>query len=454
MVSAVHAQTPAPALPDPVSTSVQAMGWMQGFPPAADKLITFDNPVGNTFPRNRWTFSHIREITPTANVWRGPGSPSALRSAPVDIEHVRFKVMGTGEELSFAQALDRNYTDGILVMHKGRVIYEKYLGALEPQRPHLAMSVTKSFVGTLAALLAHEGLIKPEAPVTDYLPEMKNTAYGDATVRQVMDMTIGVKYSENYADPKAEVWDYARAGGMMPQGQGLCRAQELYEFRRPCKKRASMTRICLQDSQRRGPGLDRAPRQRQASGPVAVRAHLEPHRCGAGRLLHGGSHRHGIGRRRAQHHAARPGPLRRADAQRRPRRQRPAGAAQGRGSGHRRGADPAKFVKAGYATLPGWSYRNMWWVSHNPNGAYMARGIHGQAIYIDPKAQMVVVLRLPPDCRQRRHRPDQPAHVPGSGRCTDHPLGTRQLSRDRLRDGACLHCSDLCTASLAWLIAN
>lgn len=57
----------------------------------------------------------------------------------------------------------------------------------------------------------------------------------------------------------------------------------------------------------------------------------------------------------------------------------------------RRGADPAKFVKAGYATLPGWSYRNMWWVSHNPNGAYMARGIHGQAIYIDPKAQMVVV---------------------------------------------------------------
>jgi hypothetical protein len=82
-------------LPDPASTSVQAMGWMQGFPPAADKLITFDNPVGNTFPRIRWTFSHIREITPTANVWRGPGAPSALRSAPVDIEQVRFKVMGT-----------------------------------------------------------------------------------------------------------------------------------------------------------------------------------------------------------------------------------------------------------------------------------------------------------------------------------------------------------------------
>ena len=56
----------------------------------------------------------------------------------------------------------------------------------------------------------------------------------------------------------------------------------------------------------------------------------------------------------------------------------------------RRGGDPAKFAKAGFATLPGWSYRNMWWVSNNADGAYAARGIHGQAIYIDPKAQMVI----------------------------------------------------------------
>jgi len=54
------------------------------------------------------------------------------------------------------------------------------------------------------------------------------------------------------------------------------------------------------------------------------------------------------------------------------------------------GADQAQFAKAGYETLPGWSYRNQWWVSHNDHGAYSARGIHGQAIYIDPKAQMVI----------------------------------------------------------------
>ena len=55
-----------------------------------------------------------------------------------------------------------------------------------------------------------------------------------------------------------------------------------------------------------------------------------------------------------------------------------------------RGADPARFAKAGYGLLPGWSYRSMWWVTHNEHGAYTARGVHGQAIYVDPTAEMVV----------------------------------------------------------------
>jgi CubicO group peptidase (beta-lactamase class C family) len=55
-----------------------------------------------------------------------------------------------------------------------------------------------------------------------------------------------------------------------------------------------------------------------------------------------------------------------------------------------KGGDRAKFAPAGYKTLPGWSYRNMWWVSHNPHGAFTARGIHGQGIYVDPAAEMVI----------------------------------------------------------------
>jgi CubicO group peptidase (beta-lactamase class C family) len=56
----------------------------------------------------------------------------------------------------------------------------------------------------------------------------------------------------------------------------------------------------------------------------------------------------------------------------------------------RGGGDQAKFVPAGYATLPGWSYRNQWWVSHDDHGCYTARGVRGQMIWIDPAAEMVV----------------------------------------------------------------
>lgn len=391
IISIAHAQTTAPALPDPASTTVQAMGWMQGFPPAPDKLITFDNPASNVYPRLRWTFSHIRELVPTANVWRGPGAPSSLQSAPMDLDNVRFKVMGTGEELTFAQSLERNYTDGIVVLHKGKIVYEKYMGALTPERPHLAMSVTKSFVGTLAALLASEGAIKPEAPVTDYVPEMKNTAYGDATVREVMDMTIGVKYSENYTDPKAEVWDYARAGGMMPQGKDYAGPKSFYEFLQNLQKEGEHDQAFAYKTAnaemlawivRRASGKSLA---QLLSDRIWSRIGAE--QDGYFMVDRIGTESGGGGLNITLRDLARFGEMMRNHGR----------AANGQQvlpkaviEDIRRGGDPAKFAKAGFATLPGWSYRNMWWISNNADSAYAARGIHGQAIYIDPKAQMVI----------------------------------------------------------------
>ena len=55
------------------------------------------------------------------------------------------------------------------------------------------------------------------------------------------------------------------------------------------------------------------------------------------------------------------------------------------------GGDKSAFAKAGYKTLEGGSYRSMWWVFHNKHGAFAARGVHGQTIYIDPTAEMVIV---------------------------------------------------------------
>jgi hypothetical protein len=237
-----QAQTQTPVFPDATATDPKTLGWMQGFPPAPDKTIRFDNASHYRFPGWRWSFSNLRELVPTKNVWRGDGPVVRLPRAERNLDGTPFTDM-TGKPMTCGESLARNYTDGVLVMHKGKVVYEKYFGVLEPQKPHLAFSVTKSFVGTLAAMLVEEGKLDPAALVTKYIPELKGTAYDDATVRQVMDMTVGVQYSENYADPKAEVWDYARAGGMFPAGPNYQGPKTYYEFLVKLRKRATMTRL-------------------------------------------------------------------------------------------------------------------------------------------------------------------------------------------------------------------
>jgi CubicO group peptidase (beta-lactamase class C family) len=394
-VNTTYAQTPAPAaaLPDPAATSVDALGWMQGFPPPPDRQITFDNPVGGAFPRTRWSFSHVRETVPTANVWRGSGAPSALPAAPRDdLEAVTFKPLGSEETLNFKQMIARTYTDGILVLHHGRVVYEKYFGALTPERPHLAMSVTKSFVGTLAAILADEGRLDPAAPVVKYLPELKDTAYGDATVRQVMDMTIGVHYSENYADPKAEIWDYARAGGMLVQGPGYAGPKSFYEFLATLKKEGAHGDAFAYKTVN-AEVLAWIVRRASNQSLADLLSEKIWRRIGAEQDAYFmvdriGTESGGGGLNTTLRDLARFGETLRnggiaPDGQR--------AIPKAVVDDIRRGGDPAKFAKAGYALLPGWSYRDMWWVTNNAHGAYMARGIHGQSIYIDPKAEMVIV---------------------------------------------------------------
>lgn len=57
----------------------------------------------------------------------------------------------------------------------------------------------------------------------------------------------------------------------------------------------------------------------------------------------------------------------------------------------KKGGDKEAFKKSTYKNLPGWPYRDMWWITHNKHSAFMGRGVHGQAIYIDPTAEMVIV---------------------------------------------------------------
>ena len=389
--TAVFAQAPQiPKFPDAAATDPNTLGWMQGFPPAPEKTMRYADSSFYMFPKSRWSFSHWREFVPTKNVFRGNGPVKPLKVAAQDLDGLTFKDM-MGNSLTWRKSLDLNYTDGIVVLHKGKIIYEKYFGALSPEKQHIAFSVTKSFVGTLAAVLAAEGKLNPAAPVVQYLPELKNTAYGDATVRQVMDMTIGVKYSEVYTDPKAEIWVYSLAGSPMTGCPGFKGPKTYYEFLSDLKKEGGHDEVFAYKTVNAEvlAWIVKRVAGKSLSDLLSdtVWSKLGAEQDAYFQIDTVGTEQGGGGLNTSLRDLARFGDMMRLNGRYNGQQIIPAAAIED----IRRGGDKEHFTKAKYATLPGWSYRSMWWISHNEHGAYMARGIHGQNIYIDPKAEMVIV---------------------------------------------------------------
>jgi hypothetical protein len=380
----------APAVPTAAGSDPLSLGWMVGSPPPADKIIRFADGSFYRFPQLRWSFANMSQLVPMAVVSRGEAPVAVLPRAPrKDIDAVSFTTLD-GEPMTWEQSLGANFTDGIVVLHRGKIVYERYFGVFDAHKQHSAFSVTKSFVGTLAAILADEGKLDPAAPVTKYLPELADSAYGDATVRQLMDMTIGVKYSEKYSDPNAEVFAYARAGGMLPRPPGYQGPGNFYDFLVTLQKEGEhgqgmtyktvntevlawiLTRIS-------GQTLAELLSQRIWSKLGAENdALLQVDSIGTG----GG----GGGLNAGLRDMARFGEAMRLNGSFNGQQIIPAAVVKD----IRAGADREHFKSAGYATLPGWSYRDMWWVSHNEHGVFSARGVHGQLIWIDPKAEMVI----------------------------------------------------------------
>jgi CubicO group peptidase (beta-lactamase class C family) len=379
--------------PDADASDSIALGWMQGSPPPAAKLIRFQDDRFLEFPQIRWTLSHMRELAPTAAVWRGGAAPSDLGQAPhgleAAIDALAFEDL-QGRKLTWAQSLQRTYADGIVVLHRGRRIYERYFGALDEQRPHACFSITKSYAATLAATLIHERVLDEAKTVSHYLPEMSGTAYQDATLRQVLDMQIGVQYSELYADPKAHIWDYGRAGGLRPRGPGYSGPDNFYEYLRTLRKEGNhgvafayktinTEVLCWVMKRVTGIGLPDMLSQR-------IWSHIGCEEDGYLTVDTTGVAMGGGGLSASLRDLCRFGELMRCEGAWRGKQVLPAEVI----ADIRRGSDPAKFAMAGYTLLPGYSYRNMWWVSHNALGVFEGRGIHGQRLYIAPKAELVI----------------------------------------------------------------
>lgn len=379
---------PAQTLPPPAATDPVTLGMMQGFPPPADRQVRLGTIL--KYPNLRWAYQHMRELGPTAPVARGTGAPSALATAPRDLDALALDD-DKGARTTLADWQRNTYTDALLVMHQGKVVYERYHAGMTPASTHMLASMSKSLTGLLATELIQQGLINPSATVASYLPELKDSAWADATVQQTLDMTTGVQYSENFADPASGIFQYLIAAGLFPAPANYPGPRTLTEYLPTVKKQGehgAAFQYKSVDTEVIGWLIQRVTGQRfSALLSERVWAPLGAQEDAYAWLDPIGGQASSVGVSATLRDLGRLGEMLRLNGRYNGRQIVSAASV----AEIRRGADPQKFRAAGMTMREGYSYHNHWWLPHDRDGSFEAKGLNGQHIHVNPAAGLVVV---------------------------------------------------------------
>ncbi|HET6161954.1 MAG TPA: serine hydrolase [Dongiaceae bacterium] len=341
-------------------------------------------------PWNRWAFHHVSDILPVARIAASPAPDSSLSRAPYDLGGLSFED-ADGQAWTIAELLPRTETDGFLVLQDGRIILEWYGNDLIATTPHIIFSISKSVTAILAGILAERGKLDPEAPVTRYVPEAAGSAYGDCSVRHVLDMTVNIVFEEGYLDATGAFARYRVATGWNPVSDPAMDS-DLHSFLvtlpRGAGRHGERFHYVSPNSDMLGWIVERAAGASYAQllseliwkpmGAVTD-AYVTIDRLGAARTAGGVC--------TSLHDLARFGEMMRNRGRAADRQVVPATwiddiLCNG---------DPAAWARGTMAQLlPHGRYRSKWYITGNDHGAYCAIGIHGQWLYVDPRAQLVI----------------------------------------------------------------
>jgi len=362
------------------------LGLMAGSPPEAPQLVTIGS--WQEGPKNRWAFQHVSELVPSAVVSRGTGPVLPLPAATEQLADVPLEGVSCGSTLE--AFLHATYTDGFLVLRDGRILCERYFNGMQPATRHVLHSVSKSLCGVLTGTLVESGVVDLGESVSTYVPELWDSAYGDATVAQLLDMTASLEFNEDYADPDSHVQAQDRAAGWRPRR--IEDPQSSYDFLRalgPNGAHGRSFQYCSATTDVLAWVLERASGRRYqdiladelwsrigaehdafvtvdeagfafANGGVSVSLR---DLARFGRLVLGGGSA-------GEHRAC-----------------SAAWAAR-----IRAGSDPKLMKGTDFAReFPRGSYRAQWWLTGDETSPFFGVGIYGQFVWIDPAAGVVIV---------------------------------------------------------------
>jgi CubicO group peptidase (beta-lactamase class C family) len=298
--------------------------------------------------------------------------------------------------LSLAQFLDESHTDSFLILHRGKLVFERYMNGQQAHTQHQMFSATKSFVGTLMLGLIEQGRVDPSRKVIHYLPETKGSAFADATVQQVLDMTTAVHFTEIYDDPNSDIWRYGWVFGVWGKpAAGYDGPLTAYEYLPTLRKKGEhghAFHYVTPNTDVLGWIISRVTGKSLSRNLEEVLwQRLGMERDGYVWLDGAATEMAGGGLNITARDAARFGQMIIQKGRYNGQQIIPASVAER----ILQPGDPDVFTR--YYTDEPWygevayAYHDQWWTFNNAHKAVSAIGVHGQYIYLDPVARMVVV---------------------------------------------------------------
>ena len=200
---------------------------MKGSPPPIKYQVTLDN--WRKYPFNSWSFVNVRNLIPTLPIYNNPDKEIILQKQLIDIDDLVIDHKNTSYKLK--EIFKICDTDAFLVMHKGKIKFEFYDKFTRFNTPHIIFSVSKSLTSLLTGILVEKKVININNYISHILPETKGTAYEDATVRNVLDMSIASGFIEDYRG-QAEIFKKYRSstGWDLPETKSKQTVKGLHDF--------------------------------------------------------------------------------------------------------------------------------------------------------------------------------------------------------------------------------
>jgi CubicO group peptidase (beta-lactamase class C family) len=338
-------------------------------------------------PFSQWSFQNLGELVPSTRVAAASGSGEAFAQDLSGLLGEKVNLAGGPETI--AAFLARSDTDALTIMKGGKVAGDWLAPHMDFGARHIIFSISKSLTAIVAGILEGEGVFDPEAPVTRYIPEAAGSAYGDARVRHVLDMSVSLDFEEAYLDPESAFARYRRATLWNPGGGTESLREFILTLQRLAEPHGQTFRYRSPNSDLLGILIERASGQRfadlmrqklwlplGAASEAPVSVDME------------GTARTAGGISVTPRDLARVGEMMRQG---------------GTANGSR--IVPEAWVRDTVATggsaeawqrgtmaflFPQGRYRNKWYQTGAQSGAFCGIGIHGQWLYVNPRDEVVI----------------------------------------------------------------